>query len=52
LSALELQLRGKDWLLLVLRHPNAPLGVLNRVGWVEVEVEAWLRDRMDDRSAA
>lgn len=24
----------------------------NRVGWVEEEVEAWLRDRMQDRGAA
>ena len=24
----------------------------NRVGWVEEEVEAWLRERMDDRGAA
>jgi prophage regulatory protein len=24
----------------------------NRVGWVEAEVEAWLRTRMDDRGAS
>jgi prophage regulatory protein len=24
----------------------------NRVGWVEDEVEAWLRQRMEDRDAA
>jgi prophage regulatory protein len=24
----------------------------NRVGWVEAEVEAWLRHRMDDRRAS
>ena len=24
----------------------------NRVGWVEAEVEEWLRERLDDRSAA
>ena len=24
----------------------------NRVGWVEAEVEAWLRERMEDRGAA
>ena len=24
----------------------------NRVGWVEAEIEAWLRKRLDDRGAA
>ena len=24
----------------------------NRVGWVEAEVEAWLRKRLDDRGAS